>query len=338
MLNSLVNLMKKMCFFALALSLSTVCAHGTFIEKSGFLKCFDVENLPRTESPGRYNYCETSAVSFDGSKLIFANDKPISGDHRSPVFSLALGELDAIPTYYTQSIFKNAVKYEDSAITPDGQYFIANTGFDRIKARSKDEYNTIVFWPVNNPEDVKVANPTLRGNVLSSLSLREAFQSVLHVPYYKVEGMTVISENKMLFGIRELGASDENFKYAALIIEADYKISRDALTISNLKIAYDFTDLAQTTIGKPVGLSSLEFNHFNQKLYITTSFEVGGLGAHLWVTSLDAGFAPETIFAFDHKIEGIAALSADKLFVIADDDDVDNRKKNEAYYAILDLH
>ncbi|MBI2519729.1 MAG: hypothetical protein HYV97_04910 [Bdellovibrio sp.] len=336
--------MTRTLFMAIALSMSTVCAHSAYIEKSGLLKCFDEENLPRTNNPDRFTYCEPSFVSFDGKKLVFGNDKSINGDHRSPVFSLPLENLEVIPTYYTQSIFKRAMKYEDSTITPDGKYFIATTGFDRIKQRSRDEYNTIVFWPVNNPENVKVANPTLRGNVLSSLVLREAFEAVLHVPYYKVEGMTVISENKILFGIRELGVSDENFKYAALIIEGDYQISNEALTISNLKLAYDFSELAQTTTGKTVGLSSLEFNHFNQKLYLSTSHETGGLGAHLWVTSLGAEFAPKIIkdgdghiLAFDHKIEGVASLSANKLFLIADDDDINNRKKNEAYYAIINV-
>lgn len=52
-------------------------------------------------------------------------------------------------------------------LTPDDQYVIATTGFDRIRddSNSWDGYNILLVWPVGQPDQVKVVAATTNEDV-----------------------------------------------------------------------------------------------------------------------------------------------------------------------------
>ena len=125
----------------------------------------DVFHKGLTDDEGNIINCETSAIAFDGKNLIMGSDKPIPGDGATPRSSVFQMDYSDFPvteiTYCTALPFIEAVKYEDFTITPDGQYIIATTGFDRVHYSGTsewDNYNTLMIWPVGHPEKVKVAH------------------------------------------------------------------------------------------------------------------------------------------------------------------------------------
>jgi hypothetical protein len=294
-------------------------------------------------------YCETSAVVFDGTSIILASDKPIPGDDRSPVFSFPYsgsGPIDGSITYLTAPALVNAIKYEDMALTPDGQYVVASTGFDRVKSDSTDwdGYNTLLMWPVGDPDAVQVVEATAADGVTSSVGLRDKVSQALTtsefpdgVPYFKVEGMTIIPGNRLLFGIREMGARYDDFSYAVKIIASPYEIADGQMSITgDFELIYDFDPGTQPEIQQTVALSSIEYDGHHDRLYMLTSFETEetdeGLGAYLWtlpLDALDANQAPVLVFKdsdtpllFAHKAEAVTVLSADLVMVVHDDDRV----------------
>src|SRR3954470_19454299 len=92
------------------------------IIQEGFINCFEKGLTGPDSLPV---WCEASAIVYDGSKLFFANDKDMPGTKAS-LFYLPLqnGFIDTTqpPTYSDNPLIKNAKKYEDFALTPDGRY------------------------------------------------------------------------------------------------------------------------------------------------------------------------------------------------------------------------
>ena len=170
-------------FIVLALELDTASGDTGSILERGLIDCFEA-GLETSE--GEPVNCETSAVVYDGSDLIFASDKPIPGEASSSVFSIKYDENglafdEAALRYLTPSPIINAIKYEDLSITLDGKHIIASTAFDRVRDDSAewDNYNNLLIWPVGNPDAVKVVSASTREGVTSSVGLREKFSSVL---------------------------------------------------------------------------------------------------------------------------------------------------------------
>jgi len=286
-----------------------------------------------TTSKGKPVYCETSAVAYQGAYLIFGSDKPIPKKGHSAVFAIKYTD-NGLPTdsglsieplsYLTAPSFLAAIKYEDFTVTPDGLYVIATTGFDRVKSGSVkwDGYNTLLLWKVGSPDTVTVASPTTTNGVTSSVSLREKISLALKseqfpngVPYFKVEGLAAIPGNKLLFGIRELGANYKEFEYAAKIISVSYQIRNGNVLVlaDDFKLIYSYD------------VSKVEESETDE-----------GLGGYLWtlpIADLKSGKAPTfeikedgTPLLFAHKSEGITVLSKNKVLVIHDDDRVLGRK------------
>jgi hypothetical protein len=220
----------------------------------------------------------------------------------------------------------HAVKYEALTITLDGRYVIATTGFDRVKERSPEwnSYNTLLIWPTERPEDVHVVEPTTINGITSSVSLRRNFARVLTtdefpdgMPYFKIEGISVVPGNKLLIGIREMGATYMDFRYVIKIVSVSYHITTDGqLQLQkDFKLIYDY-----------------------DCIYILTSFEDLNpkkiLGGYLWLLSMNdlRNQNPPTLvmekgknhpLIFDHKAEGIAVLDdSTRLFIVNDNDRV----------------
>jgi len=317
--------------------------------------------------------CETSAVAYDGTHVIMASDKGIPCAGCSPVFAVpyANNTLDpAARTYYTAQPFVDAIKYEDMTVTPDNQYVIATTGFDRVKSDSADwnGYNTMLVWPKGHPDAVKVVAPSTADGVTSSVGLRAQFAQALKnekfqdgMPYFKVEGLAAIPGNRLLFGIREQGASYKDFEYVTKFVRASYTIAGDGtLTLGDdFAVVYEH----QPVLRQTVALSSIEYDRYHDRLYLLTSYETAstdeGLGGYLWTLSmsdLSAGHAPRLVFkdvltplSFAHKAEGVTVISANRILVIHDDDrvlgraDVTNpetqfhREANQGAYTLVEF-
>lgn len=345
------------------------------IVKRGIVDGFE-EGL--NTSDGKLVYCETSATVYDGTNIILASDKPILCDNCSSVFSIGYRYLEEgifaeHVHYLTASPLVNAVKYEDMTITPDGRYIIATTGFDRVKPGSVewDNYNTLLIWPAGKPGSVKVVSPTTADGVTSSVSLRGNISRALEtdhfpegVPYSKVEGLAAIPGNKLLFGIRELGASYKDFDYAVKIVSVSYNITDDELVLGDdFELIYDYDPETNAKIDQTIALSGLEYDRYDDRLYMLTSFEESdtdeGLGGYLWILpieNLNDGGAPTLVLKedgdpllFAHKSEGVTVINESCVLVVHDDDRVlgreivenpetqFSRKANQGAYTIVDF-
>ena len=316
--------------------------------------------------------------------LIIGSDKPVPSSNlskRSAVFSVNYSKLStATINYHTAPPFIEAIKYEDFTVTPDGKYVIATTGFDRVHFSGSsewDNYNTLLFWPVGKSGKVNLVSPSMRDGVTSSVQLRKKISSILitkafpaGVPYFKIEGLAAVPGNTLLFGIRGLGTKYDNFDYSIIIVSVSYSISKDKMILSDdFKKIFDY-DVSgkKADIGQSPALSSIEYDAYNHRIYLLTSYEpdddVGAkdtdLGAFLWTISMEnlmANKEPDLVLLkssskplhFAHKAEGIAVISDTRVFVIHDDDralgrpkvnDVTtqfSRKANEAAFTVVDF-
>ena len=336
--------------------------HGWVISEQGMVDAFE-EGL--TTDDGDIINCEASAIAYDGRNVIIGSDKPIPGDsqtQRSSVFYVDYSDFpSATVTYCTAPAFVEAIKYEDFTVTPDGQYVIATTGFDRVHYTGTsewDNYNTMLIWPVGRPDEVTVASSSTVDGVTSSVGLREKISSALiseefpeGAPYFKVEGLAAIPGNRLLLGIREWGESYQVFDYAVIIVSVSYDIVDGELLLSDdYQLIYDYDPAEKLSElgGVTVALSSIEYDRYHDRLYLLTSYEnqTDGevtdedIGAFLWllpVENLKTGAAPalvlkrsdSTPLLFAHKGEGVAVINKNRIIIIHDDDRVLGRENIE---------
>ena len=320
----------------------------------------DIYEKELKNKDGDTYHCETSAVVYAGGLLIFGMDDkfPITPQNRrSSVFYIEYSNFPKEPDgFYTAEPFIDAEKYEDFTITPDDRYVIATTAFDRIDpdGTSKwDGFNTLLIWPVGSPQEVKIISPSTNNGITSSVGLRKKISSALPtnqytkgVPYFKIEGIAAVPENKLLLGIRGLGEKHTNFNYAFKIISVSYSIENDELAFTDdFKLIYDYDVYKEEKkLGQIVGLSSIEYDKYHKRLYILTSYEKEDnnntdedLGGYLWVLPMDDLYSkndPELVLNIDndkplhfaHKCEAITVINKEILIVVHDDDKVTGRK------------
>lgn len=333
----------------------------------GTIRCFPVG---LRDDRGKLVNAEVSAVVYDGKRLMLASDKPIPGERRSAVFTLPMhadGPDDTELKYITTPRIKNAVKYEDFALTSDGHHVLATTGFDRIDDSSDElnAYNHLLIWPVAEPEKVQVVDPDPRDGVEGSLELRAKLDAAIGFPYYKIEGLAAIpgerGDGLLLFGVREQGKAHDDFVYVSRLVGAHYEVTDagNLVFIDELREYYAFDPNHHQAVRFDCGLSSLEYDPYHAKLYLLTSFETTEdgeprLGGYLWVLSLEqlrTGRMPQlltepdgTPLEFEHKAEGLAVLDRERLFVAYDNDrhmglgsvdERDERHACEAPYTVL---
>lgn len=293
--------------------------------------------------PGELVHCETSAAVFDGQAVIFASDKDIPG--ASAVFTYDYWRDEV--TYHVYQPFLDAIKFEDMTRTPNGAHVIATTAFDRVQDASNewDGYNSLIYWSAGVPWMATVASPTNNEGIVSSVGLRDDFAQAMRTysypvgpPYFKIEGLAAVPGNRLLFGVREFGDRYDDFQYAIRIIAVSYAFRDGVLELgSDYEMVYDFNpDNAVPELDTEVALSSLEYDLYNDRLYLLTSFELEetdtGLGAYLWTLPLFAlGTETEpnlvikpdgSPLLFAHKGEGITVLNRNRVLVVHDDDRV----------------
>ncbi len=320
--------------------------------QEGFIDCFPVGTKYKK---GKTLNCETSAVVYYNNQIIAANDKPTPG---SSVFSMPYSEEEGflpLPTSLENNVFNVAKKIEDFTISPDGQLIVGTTAFNEFNAEKpkKDAHNTVFYWQPKKEMKAQIAHlsqsKTKKGIYKSSKKVRQmiaaAFEADnLEVPnYYKIEGLAIIPGNKILFGIREMGSSYKKgkFTYQIKIIQADYIFAKSRFEMNNFRIAYDFDASKTEFVNHDIGLSSIEYDKYNDRLYILTSHEDGEtdeeLGAYLWVLPMvdyKAKNAPKLVMKskkkplyFAHKSEAITVIDKNTVFIINDDDRVTGREK-----------
>jgi hypothetical protein len=339
------------------------------ILQQGTIHCFPAG---LRDAKGELVNAEVSAVAFDGERLLMASDKPIPGEERSACFALPMtdaGPDDSQLAYYTQPLIKQAVKYEDFALSADGRHVLATTGFDRLDADSNalNDYNHLLIWPLGKPDEVRVVDPDPRDGVEGSLELRGKLNGAIGFPYYKIEGLAAIpgerGDGLLLFGVREQGQAHDDFEYVSRVVGAHYQITANGNLefLDEMREFYAFDPDSFAGVRFACGLSSLEYDPYHAKLYLLTSFEneVDGeehIGGYLWQMSLEdfrARRAPELVtnpegrpLEFEHKAEGLAVLDHDRLFVAYDNDrnlelgsvdERDERHACEAPYTILEI-
>ena len=324
---------------------------------------FDCFPAGLTRADGKTVTCEISAVAKSGRELIFASDKPVPGPERSSVFAMAGGAdgvVVASRRYLAHASIRGTRKFEAMTVTPDGQTILASTGFDRVKPASPkwDAYNTLLAWPAGREDQVKIVARSTREGVASSLPIREKLAQALKsdafaegAPYFKVEGLAALPDGRLLFGFREVGRSYKDFDYTIKIVSVTYEIGTEGLSLGDdFKLIYEFeTSPVEALGGKQVGLSSIEYDPFQDRLYILTSYELEetdeGLGGFLWMLpleDLDAGRPPRLVLrgdgrplTFAHKSEGLAVIDEKHVFVVHDDDRVvgrDNVENSETQF------
>ena len=330
------------------------------IAYTGFFNCFENGLV----AGGQPVWCEASAILYDGSKFFLANDKDMP-DQRTSVFywtaKKGLADTTQSPVYLNTPVFKQGKKWEDFSLTPDGRIVFLSTAFDRIKPGATDwnSYNTILYWQAGNENDPRVLSANHTDS--TSVFLRDKLSRVLGsasfpqgMPYFKVEGLAATND-RLFFGIREEGKKFDDFSYKTKIVSVGFHIANGFIELGDdYKIVTDFNPAtADPSLKQPVGISSIEYDRFNNRFLILTSYEKGeDLDAYLWTATLsdleknnltlvkDAGGNP---LHFSHKAEDIAVVSKSRVVIIHDDDRVktsvngQTRQSNQAAYSVVEF-
>jgi len=341
------------------------------ITDEGLLTCF----APGTSSDGKPVWCEASAVLFDDrdSSVWVANDKDMPSG-QSSVFRkgfTTLSDTAQLPAYLTEAAYSAGRKYEDFARTPDGKFVFLTTAFDRVKPNNQDwdAYNTILYWRKGDERHPHVLMPS--GQHTTSVGFRQKLARVLAtpngpangqlagVPYFKIEGLAA-TDRQLLFGIREVGEAFDKFTYVNKIVAVSYTVGKlngeDRIQLfDDWHVLTTFDPaVAHSSLPKPLGLSSLEYDPIHRCIWMLTSYEKDGrLDAYLWTNTLAnmkigkpfrlvrTGGKP---VRFGHKAEDLTLLDNNRLLIIHDDDRVQTtvgkqtRQPNQAAYTIITLN
>jgi len=311
-----------------------------YVEQSGAVPC----------SPDPAVNCELSCVAWvkhgGDSHLIFGNDKPPKSGAESSAFAIPYSgkrfNANTPHRAFNFPPFSTSNKIESMSVTQDGRFVVAMTAFDRFNEADsgQDKFDVMIAWAADAPQKAKVVAASERNGVVSSLALRgrltHAIQKKFGVAttYFKVEGMALMPNRRILFGVREVGESYVKFDYRVLLIEGGYRIDNGELHLDDaieLNIVRDFTEL-ESQVGRKIGVSSIEYDWHNKRLYVMTSFEDDKekrLGAYLWVLPDEHGLGTRPVlvttadgapFEFPHKAEGMAVLGNGRVFIVHDDD------------------
>ncbi len=331
------------------------------VVSEGYFKCFEKQDGFT---------CEPSTVSFVDGKIFMGNDKPMPAGNSS-VFSFDFSEKIECGTNkpLNNDLLYKVCKYEASTITPDNKFLLLSSSFSYPITDSihGETYNSLVFINLENPgksDFLHITESTDSNSVDVKKRLKNALKSDVYKDgpgYFKVEGLSIIPGNKMIFGVREHGVEYGKSEYSIIFLLANYEIVDGKIRlVGDVTKIYEFEPNEYENLNKPLGISSIEYSKFDERIYFTTSFEhaenTGGVGAYLWYMSVDelnTKQKPHLIldqnqepYKFLHKIEGLAVLDKMKLLLISDDDRITgqnednslfNRELNKAYWVIVEL-
>jgi len=337
--------------------------------RTGVIECFD-EGL--SYDAGVPVYCEASAVLKRGDELLIGIDKPMP-DKPSSVFALPLSAIEAKEVtqeqlrYISSEPFKNVSKIEAFANAGDSLFF-CSTAFDRIRDTPEwDSYNALLVWESADYSDVGYVLPEENDNVMSSKLVRFSLQKALAndefpdgPPYFKIEALTVLPGNRLVFGVREMGESYQNYDYTFTLVETTFRRSSFGLIPDgNFKKIYEFKPEVN---GLKLGISDLTYQAASNSLIALTSFEGTGaeksrqMASFLWVlplNKLNDNTIPMPVLAdgkplqIPYKGEGIVMLDNRTVFILHDEDRKESsvdlgdqtivKKPNQAVFSIVKL-
>ncbi|MBL92778.1 MAG: hypothetical protein CMH56_13320 [Myxococcales bacterium] len=323
------------------------------LEASGSFQCFPEGTL---KEEGKPLTCEPSGALLMGDSVMVASDKSTVGEDISPVFRLSLNETHPQPVpeaYALEPIFKTTRKIEDLTNSVDGHWSFATTGFDRYREDkvSWDAFNTLLYWPSNQPGAASIANPSERDGTISSVSLRASIQKAMSgegaagPAYFKVEGLVALPNNTLLFGVRERGASFKDFRYTLTLLKTTYMVEDGLVKLNeDFAEAYRFQPDEIEGLPKATGLSSITYDPNLDRLVLLTSYETAAnhldIGCFLWslpIKDLAAGTPPQIIkddkgqpFTIPHKGEAVIMIDANHLLIFHDDDRVTRTLEDSA--------
>ncbi|QHG66941.1 hypothetical protein [Pseudomonas putida] len=348
---------KNLCFALLASTLLVAAStHAAPSIQSSSVQHFTGRCLDAAHRSHKDVNCEISAVVKIGQQLYLANDKPIPGEGTSSLFSINFQGSPKPPfnfkslTYLQGEPIETADKLEGlTKVTfGDASYAIATNAFTRAINPAS---STVLYWPVDNPESINVlGDPN---------ALHQQIGAVLGESFFQVEGIAVVPGNRLLLGIRRLGADYHAAKPAFIILQTPIKMTKGQIVLDgDFQVAYQFTPKVPGD-DRPLGLSGLEYDPYNKRLLATTSHEDGDkIGGYLWslpmsLLSQDKAGMPEPFLDpdgrplwFDNKPEGVEVLSDSQILVVHDDDRVQvadstkgkSKKDNEFAYSVITLH
>jgi hypothetical protein len=317
------------------------------IVKRGVIDCFDQGD--------QVEYCGPSAVSYNRDYLLIGSDRKISGETRSALMKFSFNndlQIDqSTREYVTTDPLNYIEKIEAMSVDRSRRLTLIATSFDREKKDDWDQFNSLILLNSSTPDKITYVGESVRDGRRGSLKFKEQIRSVLKtkeypqgLPYFKIEALAFIPGDKLLFGIREIGSTYKAFNYAHLIVEAEYIIMNGVMTLSNFKLVADFSLRAREIVGRTVGLSSMEYDFTNDRLYLISSFEEEGkrdegYGGYLWYTSLNdlnANNMPtqmkdefDTPIIFAGKAEGLTVIDEETILVVHDDDKELGRSSEE---------
>ena len=325
------------------------------------------------DEEGNIIHCESSAVTNLGDQLIISNDKSNPNKEESSIFSIKNNkELPSTienPLFIQSKVLNNAKKIEAFAYSESTDLHFFSTAFDRLKSdNSWDFYNMLGYWEGTAIDQARILYRTEDEGVVSSKNLREILHRAIRsskypngVSYFKVEGLAVLPNNTLLFGIREMGPSYQDFDYKFLILSTTFLKTRDGVVVNpDWKKVYEFDPTSYPGIDKPLGLSSMEYHAASNSLAILTSYEEEGKPhqTYLWMLPIqkrlslrskpilvtDESGAP---LVFPYKGEGLTFLDKNTFFIVFDEDRVlgelptkdgiKKRKPHQGIYALVTI-
>lgn len=345
------------------------------IRASVSLEGFSVGFPDSVKAGGKPFWFEGSAILYDGKSVLIAHDKPMPNGQAS-VGSWATPEAlynQQPPTYFTHSLFKRGVKYEELAQTPDRRWVFLTTAFDRVKEGSNawDTYNMLLCWPAGKPAQVRLLGgaPNVSDSVNTSVGLRDKISSAIAlsdldyygiVRYFKLEGLTATAD-RLFFGVREEGNSFQDFKPVVRVLSVPYQVIGSGAD-QHVGLTGNFSllgtvNVAEQTPEKLMGklaLSSLEYDPVRKLFWIITTHEDGErVGAYLW-TATEAELArgmmtlvrtpTEEPLWLSHKAEDLTFLTPNTLLLIHDDDRLPTkvannvRQPNQSAFTVLEIN
>ncbi|MFJ4053103.1 hypothetical protein ACIPZC_06500 [Pseudomonas sp. NPDC089743] len=346
--------MEKRAIITLVVGLASATPHAPAAELPGRIAAIE-HHTAACFAPGTPVNCEVSAVVESNGKLLLANDKRLPAPGGPALFTLDIeqGKISGEPTVLPGKALREADKYEALTKTLDGRYMIASTAFNKAgtdEDPSSDILNTILYWPVDDPEAAKPLSPTSRSGVTSSISLREQIEKAIGASYYQIEAITMApsepakaktADGQLIIGIRRHGNDKTDAHFGFTLISAHVKFKEGTLAlVEAFKSVQNFNVQAQ---GHTVGLSGIEYDRFNKdRLYAVTSYEeksvdaankpITKIGGFLWVVPFAAGKpgTPQLVtredgstLRFSNKPEGVEVLDAHQIIVVHDDDRVE---------------
>ncbi len=311
---------------------------------TGIIECFDEGLTYDNQTPV---YCEASAALLIGDKILLATDKPVPGEKRSPVFTIPVDQLKSKSigrdkvSYVSSEVFRQMQKIEAFA-HDGGKVFFASTAFDRVRSTPEwDTYNSLVSWSEADFSDAFYLLPTQNGDMVSSRLLRQAFQRALRndefpegPPYFKIEALAVLPGNRLIFGVREIGKSFQNFTYTCTLIETTFETSLSGVRLMpEFRKIYEF---APEVNGRRLGVSDLAYYPAGNSLLVLTSYEADGdektkaMASCLWALPLArmangekpmlVKNADNTPLEIPYKGEGLCVLNGRTVFIVHDED------------------